>query len=161
MQHEPRLKTLCTVTQEMVTAVAEQFPEKYIDDRGEIKLYSVLQDLGFYIDHADYLKGVRTSDDVIVRDTSMPSRVYRTKIYNGTVRNEVERMNGNKKIIDKFWHYIYDKYEVLQPKDLQKYVSLDKMQSVLDIGTIDYYNQGMAKMNQRADNSKVKRNIVR
>jgi hypothetical protein len=145
----------------MVTAVAEQFPEKYIDDRGETKLYSVLHDLGFYIDHADYLKGVRTSDDVIVRDNSMPSRVYHTKIYNGTVRNEVERMNGNKKIIDKFWHYIYDKYEVLQPKDLQKYVSLDKMGSILDIGTIDYYNQGMAKMNQRADNSKVKRNIVR
>lgn len=138
----------CSVTKELVHEVAHMFPEVFIDKDGQIILLRVLWSLGFKITTADeyYLRGVHQVKGVIIRNNKKPSEVYTTDLYNGTIRREDYGIVGGKvKYSNKNWHPmkdLYDKFEVLQPKDLFKYFTKNDMRGILEIGTNRAYLDG-------------------
>lgn len=139
----------CSVTKELVHEIAHMFPTEFIKGDGEINLLRVLWSLGFKITSRDeyYLRGVLEVKDVIVRNNKLPSQVYKTDLYNGSIRRKDEGVDKNGKVIysKKEWHTLkdlYDKMEVLQPSDLFKYFSEDDMMNILNIGERGIYTKG-------------------
>lgn len=139
----------CSVTYELVHEVARMFPDLFINENDDIITLRVLWSLGFDIKPSDeyYLRGVHEVKDVIIRNNKKPSEVYKTSLYNGNIRRAEEGVykNGKVKYSKKQWHPLkdlYDKFEVLQPKNLLHYFTKEDMMSILDIGTNRAYLDG-------------------
>ena len=162
---ELELKTPCAVSQECVTAVANIYPEVFKDKKGKVKVYSVLYALGFDLNPAFKHKCIYTNPNVRIRSNEKPDMTYVTTVYNGTVRYEVSHINKEGYVIyDKTrLHWLaktYERFEVLQPPELNKYVSEDKLTNILEIGEAEAYNNGFQKMDTPPSEAS-QRNIVR
>ena len=98
-----------------------------------------------------------------VRDNEKPHRIFKTSVYNGTVRRKTARDPVTGK-----WHYVcqlhdmarlYESCEVINPDNLGDYVSEERFIDIVAIGEKDYYDKGFAAMDKPPNQSV--RNIVR
>lgn len=144
MTEPSHIPNLASCTYEMVHATAWANPDLFIKD-GEISLYRTLFHLGFYIDNKDYLKGIRTTHDVLVRCHLQPDLVYTTTIFAGRCRRAVKFVKNGKPVYHKnVWHHRktwYERNEVLQPDNIFEYIPRENMTNILEIGDIGFYNK--------------------
>ena len=157
-------RTPCAVSQEMVDLVANLYPSEFKTSEGVIMVEKVLFALGFNINNSMYKGGYYRVPDVLVRDNSNPMMVYKTKcVYNGEVRTTVKSVtpDGHEVFNDNRYDFVrlYERYEVLQPKDLINLVSEEEFINILDIGCKDYYDKGFLAMSRPP--TLCSRNIVR
>lgn len=143
MSFEDINKALCAVTKELIEEVATTYPDLFITN-GVTDIHKVLYCLGFKLDEKDYLKGVRTVEDVIIRCMDKPYMTYTTDLYTGRLRKAVDSVDskGNITYHKTRFHnmkYLYDRYEVLQPVHLEKYIDMSNLVNVLEIGSYNYY----------------------
>lgn len=135
-------KPSCSVSKELLSCVMSSLPDN-IKARGDyVCRRAALFALGF--DVSNYY----TVKDVYIRRIDLPAKVYKTDIYNGTIRNAVESVDteGNIKYKANYHHLydLYSKYPVLQPLNICKYVK--DFQDILDIGTKEYYVNGFKNL---------------
>jgi hypothetical protein len=144
MQDEGYKPNLAAVTHEMVLETAKKAPELFMK-KGVVDIYTVLFFLGLRINQKDYQKGIRTSTGVYVRNHLLPHLLYKTTVYSGKVRNAVECVIDGKIYYNKDEMHelkpLYDKYKVLQPKNIYDYIAKEDMVDVLSIGSVLDYNK--------------------
>lgn len=157
MNEITHIPNLASVTKEMVAETAKSNPELFVKD-GEIDLYTVLYALGFYIDKNDYQKGIRTTEDVIVRNHLQPEFTYITTVYAGKCRRAVKFVRDGKIVYDKNkWHSnkeLFEQREVLAPDNIYEYIPKHTMANVLEIGDINFYNKDKDKKTKKIVKSK-------
>jgi hypothetical protein len=128
----------CCVTDHLVQEVSKLHPELFIDKNGKVKLYEVLFHLGFNIKIKDISKNVSVHDDALIRSMSDHEKCYKARVYKGVVRQAVLSVVNGDITFDKYnMHELakaYDKYEVLQPVNLNEYVSSEDLFWVKDFG---------------------------
>jgi hypothetical protein len=128
--------------------IANKWPKRF-KNNGNIDINKVLFHIGFKVedDGVTKHKGYNTNFDVYIRDNNNPSRGYKTKcIFNGEVRNIVWLLDPktNKPIYTKQIHplyRLYEQFEVLQPKDIEKFIKSEDFVSTLDIGDPVVYDR--------------------
>lgn len=154
----------CSVSQELVDVIVSLYPDKFIKRSGEVDIYRLLFAIGFKIENNMYNKGIYTVKDALIRDNEQPSKVYKTStVYNGTVRKRTTRCpTSGKLVFSRQQHelaHVYEKFEVVQPKELASRVDPALFEDIFDIGDKFYYDKGFADMDKPpSDNI---RNIVR
>lgn len=154
----------CSVSKELVDYIASLKPELR-DDCGNPNIGAVLFILGFDVTpkshnrhHIEYY----LNKGALVRCKERPSLVYKTDVYNGTLRKEVltyDEYNGIRYDEGK-WHYMRTMYienEILTLSGLD----MSMMEDINNIGIKSFYDDGMAAMDKRIDPEKPIRNIVR
>ena len=129
----------CAVTHELVEEVSKEFPEQLRDAKGGLRLYETLFFLGFKIKWNTYNKDVTTCNDFRIRCNDNPRKCYKTKVYKGLVRNDIESVSPTGEITfrkNTLHHLVdeYNKYEVLQPKDIHKYIADIDINDIDDFG---------------------------
>ena len=129
---------LCAVTKELLYDTANAYPDILLGDGGEVKIQATLFTLGFYIDREDYLKGVRIVDNVYIRHPEDACHVYKTTLYTGNIRNAVLGVEEGKIVYDRSQYHhlqpLYNEFEVLQSFDINKHVSKEDLEYILDVG---------------------------
>ena len=157
-------KTPCAISQEMVELVIHLYPDDFKKFDGGVDIEKILYSLGFDLDKSLNSKGYYRVENVLVRDNANPSRVYRTKcVYNGQVRTDARSVNpyGVEEYNDNRHAFVrlYERYEVVQPRDLEQFIGLEDFSNILDVGCKDYYDKGFLAMSKPPSLSS--RNIVR
>lgn len=132
---ENTIHPLAMVTSHLVEEVACSEPERFLEPNGEVRVYKVLEYLGFKVKHNLYNKDIVVLKDILVRTRDKPYLVYHADVYKGHIRKEKAGHNGAKTL----WrfHPLYDEYDkrgVLQPNDLSKYVDDTEFEEITDIG---------------------------
>lgn len=135
----------CSVSQETVLLIANAFPERYKRNNA-ILITKLLFDIGFKIDMSMRGYGYYRNFNVLIRDNYKPHMLYKTScVYNGTVRNTVKSISLCGKIeYTRCRHplyYLYERHEILQPKDLSEFVNEEKFVSIDDVGCELAYNK--------------------
>lgn len=164
---EENLAVPCSVSQEFVEFIAAK-DEDNLMRNGLPILDKILFILGFDVrlskeqeDRSKVGHGVITLRNVMIRNPSIPSQVYKTTVYNGQVRNEIASViAGNityKKNTPHYMQSLYMKTEILTPENLTG----DIMSCITSIGDKRWYDEGMKAMDKRVDSIKKQRNIVR
>ena len=148
----------CAVSQELVELVANTFPERYRKNNG-ILITELLFDIGFKIDMSMKGYGYYKNFNVYVRDNSRPNLVYKTRcVYNGSVRNTVKNRTKCGKIeytrCKHPLYYLYEQYEILQPKDLKDIIDEKRFLSIDDVGSEIAYNKAFLNNKNYTDNMK-------
>ena len=161
----------CSVSRELVIEVANMHPEIFRDKEGNLILEAVLFALGFKINHNAYNQGVYTigvskegveSDGVWIRNKNYPSEVYRTVVYNGSLRNKIDYVKNGRIYYTKDWHqlaFAYINQEILQPDNLEDYFQPEEFCNILEVGELKAYCEGMNKLDKPDDGST--KNVVR
>jgi hypothetical protein len=152
---DPIKSVPCAVSKEFLDFVAGLNPVK-LKHNGKTKIPETLFLCGFKID-----SGYTIYKDVLIRNPSMPSKVYSTTVYNGRVRDMVDEVDLRGKITYQKGnpHYmkkLYVENEVLTLHNLDP----EFMESISNIGNINWYNEGFKAMDKRVEGGKVPRNIV-
>ena len=131
------IPNIATVTKEFVHSVAWSNPDYFIKN-GEISLHRVLHYCGMYLDHKDYLKGIRETKNVLVRCRQQPDLVYYTDIYCGHCRRDIKAVHKGKVYYNKTkWHpmkKIFEEREVVEPDNIFDYIPKSAMTSILEVG---------------------------
>lgn len=153
----------CSVSQELVDMVANTYPQWFIEGE-RILIHKLLFYIGFKLDHDMKTLGYYKSMDVLVRDNSYPSKIYKTKcVYNGEVRNTVHRTDPIRGYITYSRHkhplaYLYKSVGVLQPSNLADIIPHEDFSDILDIGDPTVYDKAFLVKDKP---SQTTRNIVR
>ena len=148
-------QTMAAVTEHLVMEVAEEKPHLFIRN-GKVDINSVLYYLGIDVDtrivaegkDRDGLWNVNNYSiqyDKMVRSIQFPRKSYKTTIYKGYIRNAV-KVDENGKLQydasgypmkDKTKHHhlkeLYDKFEVLQAKDILRYMKEEDMVDLCEV----------------------------
>ena len=155
----------CSVSQELVDLVANRFPQIFMLD-GEVLIHKLLFHIGFKLDHNMKTMGYYKNFDVLVRDNTCPSKIYKTRcVYNGEVRNLVlktDPISGYITYSKSMRHplaYLYESVEVLQPKNLVDIIPDEDFSDILDIGDPTVYDK--AFLVKEKPSKQTTRNIVR
>ena len=148
--------TVAAVTEHLVMEVAEENPQLFIRE-GKIDIEGVLYYLGMDVDKRIVAEGKDRDGlwnvnnysiqyDKMVRSIQFPRKAYKTTVYKGYIRNAVKVVNG-KLLLDESGHpmkdktkhhhmkELYDKFTVLQCKDVLRYIAVEDM---VDLDTIKW-----------------------
>jgi len=137
-------ETPCSVSTELVEFVAGLNEELFIDEAGVIKVTEVLFYLGFKIEAHTKNKNYYTIKNALIRDPSVPHRTYRTTVYNGQLRSEVDYVDITGKVhYSKIPHRLaryYANYEVLTLTNLSEVLEVGEFIEINTIGALEHYN---------------------
>ena len=137
-------KQPCSVSKELVEYVARLLPDTLMDSNGSPKITETLFYLGFKIKPHNKNLNYYTLPHVLIRDNSMPHKVYRTTVYNSQLRNEAVGIDVNGKIrYNNKSHWLkkyYDKFEILTPTNIGEIIAKDLIQDISEIGTLENYH---------------------
>lgn len=139
MYIENDVRPYIAVTESLVQEVAESDKATFMGINGEIKVYDVLYYLGFKIATKLYNRDVSYIPKQFVRNINKPHLVFESAVYKGRLRKEQVGYNGKNPIYR--YHKMqefYDKYGILHPSDLSKYVKSEDMINILEVGS---YNE--------------------
>ena len=155
----------CSVSQELVNMVANEYPLDFKTANEEINIGKLLFYIGFKMDTEVKGLGFYRNYDVLVRDNKNPSKLYKTAcVYNGEVRNLVEEVDPRTGRItySNSKHplcWLYENIEVLQPKHLETIIAKEDFFDILDIGDPILYDKAWLIRDKPAN--KTNRNVVR
>lgn len=140
-------KPTCSVTEHKVIEVANSKPELFLDPEGNINIPRVLFYLGFDIRKGKdvHNQNYTVHEDFCIRHSKDNLKCYKTTVYAGDIRNAakvvdgkpVQDENGNPVLDKNRLHHMSVVYEggaVLQPDDLDKYVTPDMLINISDLG---------------------------
>jgi len=143
----------CSVSYELVTMIADMFPDRYIKFDGSIDTGKLLFDIGFKIedDGVSKSRGYFTNFDVHIRDNFNPRNIYKTKcVYNGEVRHVVKNRDMFTGEIEYTRQIhptsrLYEQFEVLQPKNISDILDEDLFTDILDFGDPIVYDRSYSE----------------
>ena len=140
------IPNLASCTKEFIEAVANIYPEYLIDKDGNVDICATLYLCGFHITNKDYLRGIRITEDAVVRSWKYPYMTYKTTVYSGKCRKAVKGVDSEGKVLYDMnkWHCMkpfYEKCEILQPTNLEAYIDVSTLRNILEIGDMVSYNK--------------------
>ena len=163
--NEREVPSPCAVSKEFVQKVASLAPEMLMNG-DNININRTLFLLGFDLSYTgdfsnQYGKQCYTVfKDVMIRNPAMPSKVYKTDIYNGQLRNEVDYVVDGKVTYKNQKHYlerVYMDNEIITIDTIPE----DVLTNIVDVGIKQHYDYGMQADERAMSSTKPSRNVVR
>ncbi|CAH9014370.1 putative coil containing protein [Vibrio phage 424E50-1] len=125
---------MCSATTHLIQEVAESNPEVFMNN-GVVSTLRVLYYLGFDVKQDLPRGNVQLHKDILIRSSQFRRKAYYADVYKGYLRHAVDAKQpfdeeGNVRLNKGKLHSTkkcYHEFEILQAKDITKYVAEEEM----------------------------------